>query len=184
EVMKEGPAKGILQQGDIVLEFDGKLVDNASALPVLVGSTSIDKPVDIKVKRGESLQILTLKLAELPTSEELDKKPIKRVVKPKKQDQVLGMVVTDLNEAAKEALEIDGGVLVKHVKGNPAYKAGVEPGDVLRSLNKKKIINYEHFLEISLSLQAGKNYPLLILRNGASKYLALKVNPAQKEKSN
>ena len=184
EVMKEGPAKGILQQGDIVLEFDGKLVDNASALPVLVGSTSIDKPIDIKVKRGESLQTITLKLAELPTSEELDKKPTKRVVKPKKQDQVLGMVVTDLNEAAKEALEIDGGVLVKHVKGNPAYKAGVEPGDVLRSFNKKKIINYKHFLEISLSLQAGKNYPLLILRNGASKYLALKVNPAQKEKSN
>lgn len=180
EVMKEGPAKGILQQGDIVLEFDGKVVDDASALPVLVGSTPINKSVDIKVKRGGAILSLSLKLAELPTTEELNKRPISKIVKPKKQDQILGMEVIDLNDVAKEALKIDGGVLVKRVRGNPAYKAGVEPGDVLRSLNNKKIINYKQFLEISLSLQVDRNYPLLILRNGASKYLALKVNPVQK----
>ncbi len=180
DVIKEGPAEGVLQQGDIVLAFDGKMVDDASALPVLVGSTPIGKSVDIKVKRAGAILSLSLKLAELPSTDELNKKTISKIVKPKKQEQILGMEVTDLNDAAKEALEIDGGVLVKRVRGNPAYKAGVEPGDVLKSLNNKKIINYKQFLEISLSLQASKNYPLLILRNGASKYLALKINPVQK----
>ena len=32
DVMKDGPAKDILKQGDIVLEFNGKFVKNASAL--------------------------------------------------------------------------------------------------------------------------------------------------------
>lgn len=178
-VIKEGPAKGILQQGDIVLEFDGKPVGNASDLPVIVGSTPVNKSVNIKVKRLKMTKPLTLvlRLAELPSKEELDKKPKKTIVKPKKQDQIFGMEVTELNKESQEVLEIEGGVLVKSVKGNPAYKAGVEAGDVLLSLNAEKIMNYEHFQKIAAHLEAGKVYALLVLRNGSSKYLALKVNP-------
>jgi len=115
-------------------------------------------------------------LAELPTSEELNRKPRKKPAKPKKQDQIFGMEVVELNKVAREALEIEGGVLVKSVKGNPAFKAGVEPGDVLLRLNGKKIKSYEHFQKIASSLEAGKMYSLLISRNDSRKYLALRMS--------
>ncbi len=176
EVMKEGPAKGILQQGDIVIKFDGKEIADASDLPVIVGSTEINKSVDIIVRRAGKIKNLALKLAELPTSEELNRKPRKKPAKPKKQDQIFGMEVVELNKVAREALEIEGGVLVKSVKGNPAFKAGVEPGDVLLRLNGKKIKSYEHFQKIASSLEAGKMYSLLISRNDSRKYLALRMS--------
>lgn len=183
DIMKDGPAKGILKQGDIVLEFDGKLVKNASALPVLVGATSIDKPVEIIIKRAGKKQTVTLKLAELPTAEELEKKPEKKkIIKPKKLEPILGMEVTELNQTAKEALDIDGGILVKNIKGNPAEDSGIQAGDVLLMLNGVKIKSYEQFQLIATGLVPGKTYALLILRNGSSKFLALKAEKSKDSK--
>ena len=177
EVIKESPASGILKQGDIVLEFAGKVIKTSSVLPVLVSSTIIDKPVEVKIIRDGVVQVLTLKLAELPTvAEEFHKKSTKEKIKKAKQvNQILGMVIAELNVIAKEALEIEGGVIVKQVKADPARKAGVEVGDVLLMLNGKKINSYMEFQSIALELVSDKTYALLILRNGASKFLALKV---------
>lgn len=182
DVMAEGPAKDILKQGDIVLKFDGKPVNDSSTLPVLVGATSIEKPVEILIRRAGKEQTITLTLAELPSQDEFDKKPIKKREKLKTPDQILGMEVTELNETAKEALDIDGGVLVKRVKGNPAKSSAIEAGDVLLKLNNMQISSYEKFQSIALKLIPGRTYPLLILRNGASKFHALKIEDEKETK--
>ena len=174
EVMKDGPAKGILRQGDIVLEFDGKNVRDASSLPVLVGSTSIDKAVDIKVRRGDTTKILSLKLAELP-SESVEAKPVKKKVIPKKVTPILGMVLSDLDDIAKNTMDIETGVLVKRVKGDPARKAGVQRGDILSLFNGEKVLNLNHFQKITKDLIVGKTYSLLVLREGSARFLAIKA---------
>ena len=175
DVMKDGPANGVLQQGDIVLEFNGKAVDNASALPVLVGSTSIDKEVDVKVRRGDETKILRLKLAELPAEVKI-KPPVKKKKVPKKIDQLLGMELADLDDKAKEALDVEGGVLVKRVRGNPARKAGVERGDIVSMFNGIKIRNANHFHAITRDLTVGKTYAMLVLRDGSARFLAIKID--------
>ena len=186
EVMKEGPAKGILKQGDIVLEFDGKHVKNASALPVLVGSTSIEEAIDIKIKRGGVTQTLSLKLAELPSDEDIDK-PAKKVIKPKKIEKVvLGMDLAKLDDAAKKSLDVEGGVLVKSIKGGingkTARNAGIERGDILLMFKGEKIDSVERFRELSKDLVVGKTYALLVLREGSARFLALKVEEEKETK--
>ncbi len=174
DVMKDGPAKDILQQGDIVLEFDGKKVENASALPVLVGSTPIEKEVDIKVRRGDETKHLSLTLAELPAEASV-KKPVKKKKVPKKINQLLGMELADLDDNAKEAMDVEGGVLVKRVKGNPARKAGVVRGDIISLFNGKKVKDANHFHELTRDLKVGKTYALLVLRDSSARFLALKI---------
>ena len=175
EVMKDGPAKGILEQGDIVLEFDGKRVENASALPVLVGSTSIEKAVNIKVRRGGITKTISLKLEELP-SETVEKAEIKKKEKPKDVKSILGMEIGELDKLAKEAMDVDGGVLVKRVKRGAAQKAGVESGDILTIFNGEKIKDFSHFKALTKDLEAGKTYSLLVLRDGSARFLALKAD--------
>lgn len=181
EVMKDGPAVGVLKQGDIVLEFDGKPVRNASALPVIVGASPVDKPLDVKVRRGGETKVLSIKLGELPT-DEVKKKPVKKKPKPKKLDQVLGMELADLEKTVKESLEIEGGVLVKRVKGNPARKAGIERGDILLMFKGENIKDIKHFESLSKDIVAGKTYAILVLRDGSARFLALKA-PQDKVKS-
>lgn len=182
QVMKEGPAYGILKQGDIILEFDGQPVPNSSSLPVLVGATSTDKTVEIKVRRGGSTQLVTLKLKELPTDDpekKVLKKPEKKI---EKKNIVLGMELEELDDIAKKSFEVEGGLLVKRVKTNPARKAGIERGDILLMFNDTKINDVKQFEKLSKTLTPGKSYAVLVLRDGAARFLALKINkksPAQ-----
>lgn len=174
QVMKEGPAKGVLKQGDIILEFDGKPVPNSSALPVIVGATAVDKTVEIKVRRGGSTQLLNIKLEELPTDEP-DRKAEKKPKPVIKKNNILGMELEELDEVTKNSFEVEGGLLVKRIKNNPARQAGIERGDILLMFNDTKINSIEQFEKISKALIAGKSYAVLVLRDGAARFLALKV---------
>lgn len=174
QVMKEGPAMGVLKQGDIILEFDGKPVPNSSALPVIVGATPVDKTVEIKVRRGGSTQLLNIKLEELPTDEPVrkaEKKP-KPVIK---KNNILGMELEELDEVTKKSFEVEGGLLVKRIKNNPARQAGIERGDILLMFNDTKINTIEQFEKLSKALISGKSYAVLVLRDGAARFLALKI---------
>jgi serine protease Do len=179
DVMKDGPAKGILKQGDIVLEFNGKFVKNASALPVLVGSTPIEKAVDIKIRRGGVTQTLSLKLEELPSDDDVKKLVKKEEPKPKKKEAiVMGMELAILDGAAKESLEVEGGILVKSIKsgdeGAGARKAGIERGDILLMFKGEKLDSIKRFEELSKDLTTGRTYAILVLREGSARFLALK----------
>jgi serine protease Do len=181
DVMKDGPANGVLMQGDVVLEFNGKFVKNASALPVLVGSTSIEKEINIKIQRAGVTKLLSLKLGELPTDDV--KKEVKKEKKPKKENSIiLGMELAELDDAAKESLDVEGGIFVKRVKGKAARKAGIERGDILLMFKDKKVDSIKHFEALSQNLVVGKTYALLVLREGSARFLALKHTEGEEEK--
>lgn len=173
-VIDEGPAKGILKQGDIVLEFDGKPIKNASALPVIVGSTTLDEDVDIKVQRGENTETLKIRLTELPSEDEVRKVP-KKVEAPKKNDVLLGMELVDLDDKTKKTLKVEKGVLVKNIKGDPAKTAGIESGDLIMMFNGKHVTDLAELNKLSEIIVAGKTYAILISRAGSSRFLALKA---------
>ena len=173
-VIEEGPAKGILKQGDIVLEFDGKLINNASALPVIVGSTTLDEDVDIKVRRGEKTEILKIRLAELPSEDEVSKSPT-TVTPKKKTDKLMGMELADLDDAAKKSLDVEKGVLVKSAKGDPAKSAGIKAGDLIMMFKGQHLTDLEHLNSLSKNIVEGKTYAFLILRDGDARFLALKA---------
>lgn len=173
-VIDEGPAKGILEQGDIVLEFDGKLVKNASALPVIVGSTTLDEDVDIKVRRGNKTEILKIRLSELPSEDQVNNTS-KKVETPKENNVLLGMELIDLDDETKKDLDVKKGVLVKNIKGDPARSAGIENGDLIMMFKGQHINNLEELNDLSKDIEAGKTYAILILRDGAARFLALKA---------
>ena len=174
EVIKEGPANGILRQGDVVLEFDGKKVRNASALPVIVGSTSIDHFINVKVRRNGKNQILRMKLGVLPDEDEKPKSE-KKKEEVKKIDQVLGMELSDLDDTTKKSLEVEGGVLVKSIKGGSARAAKIQIGDILLMFKGENINNLKHFEDLTKDIIPNKTYALLVLRDGSARFLALKA---------
>ena len=179
DVMKNGPAYGILKRGDIVLEFNGKYVENASALPVIVGSTSIDKEVDVKIKRAGVTQVLSLKLEELP-GEDVASRTEKEKPNPKnKKVFVMGMELVALDKAAKESLDIEGGILVKSIKsgreGLITRKAGIERGDILLMFKGQRLDSIKKFEMLSQDLIEDQTYAILVLREGSARFLALKA---------
>jgi len=173
-IIEDGPAQGILKQGDIVLEFDGKVVKNASALPVIVGSTTLDEDVEIKVRRGNKTETLKIRLSELPSDDQVAISSIK-VEEVKKENSLLGMELVDLDEETKEDLDVEKGVLVKGIKGEPARTAGIEAGDLIMMFKGQHITDLKDLNKLGEDIEEGKTYAILILRDGAARFLALKA---------
>lgn len=173
-VINAGPAKGILKQGDIVLEFDGKPIENSSALPVIVGSTAPNKTVDVKIMRGGKTEILRMKIGELPSEGEVKQAP-KKVETSKKSNELLGMELVNLNDDTKKFLNVEKGVLVKSVKADPAKKAGIESGDVIMMFKGQHINDLAELNALSENMIEGTSYAALVLRAGSARFLVLKA---------
>jgi serine protease Do len=177
KVVPDGPAaKGGIQQGDVVVEFNGQTIDASSDLPPLVGTTSIGQRVPVKVLRLGKTEMLQIAVEELPKDDDLAPLIGQRDETPKgSTDNRLKLSVSDLTRQQREDLEVDDrGVIVTGVEDGPAYKAGLREGDVILMVDNQKVENARQFQELVAKLVPGKSVPVLIQRRGGPVFLALK----------
>ncbi len=73
-------SKGGILSGDIILEFDGKSINEMKELPLIVAQTEVGKTVEVKVWRNKREVIKKVKLGRLETSEDFS---IKKAEGPK-----------------------------------------------------------------------------------------------------
>ena len=66
--------KGRIKAGDIILEFDGKLINEMKELPLIVAQTEVGKTVEVKIWRSQREVIKKIKLGRLETSEDFNLK--------------------------------------------------------------------------------------------------------------
>ena len=74
--------KAGIKAGDIILEFNGVLINEMKELPKIVAQTEVGKTVNVKVWRNKKLISKKIKLGRLETSEEFKVKK-KKKKKPK-----------------------------------------------------------------------------------------------------
>jgi serine protease Do len=178
KVLPKGPAAAAgIQPGDVVVEFNGKVIDLSSDLPPMVGSTKVGEKVPVKViRKGQSLAF-NVEIGELPKEEEL--KLAAAEPEDVATEQRLNIQVKDLTQKQREDLELEQqGITVSKVGDGPAKKAGIRKGDIILEINNQKIKDGKHFMELASSLPAGKSVPVLIHRQGSPIFLAIKI-PAQ-----
>jgi len=176
KVMPDSPAaRAGFKVGDVVVDFAGKSITRSSDLPLAVGRTPVGKTVRVKIIREGKPRTLTVKIAELPSEEQLAGKGVSPKPGTAKSGR-LGLAVGALTEAQRKRLEVgDRGVLVRKVEKGPAREAGIRKNDVILMLNGKDVKNPEQFAKLVKSLPAGKSVPVLVQRGNAPVFLPLKV---------
>lgn len=169
-----GPAeKGGMEAGDIILKFNGVTIDRSSDLPRLVGSTKPGTRSTVTVWRKGSSRELPLVVTELE-----GEKVAKKDEKKSKQEQsanALGLIVSDLSDAQKKELKVDGGVVVDTAEGVGA-RAGLRSGDVILRLNNTDVKDAKQFNSLVVKLEAKKMAVLLVRRGDSSQFVPLKPN--------
>jgi len=117
-----------LQRGDVIIRFDGKVVEEMRELPGLVSVTPIGKKLAIEVLRKGEKETLQVKIGRLEDPHQLAGK---RGLEDFKN---LGFEVQDPTPAllARYGLDETTGVIVTAVQAvSPAEEAGLVPGDVI-----------------------------------------------------
>ena len=160
-----------LEVGDIILEFNGKLVADSASLPPLVGRTPPDSEVDVVILRGGDQRTIKVTLGELPNK---DAEPVSTGQDaPADEVELLGMRLGTLPEAERKRRGLDGGVRIEAVTGEPARAAGLQRGDIIQMFAGRKIVTLKDFRDTAETLQGGRPYPLLVQRRQGSRWLAL-----------
>ena len=131
--------KGGIKAGDIILEFDGKLINEMKELPLIVAQTEVGKTVDVKVWRNNREVIKKIKLGRLETSEDFN---IKKAEGPK-TTIIEGLKITvraltneDI-EARNLPKDTTGAVITKIENDSPINYLNIN--NIIFEAQKKKI---------------------------------------------
>ena len=172
-VLDDTPAKEAgIEVGDVITHFGKNTINRSSDLPLAVGQAAIGSSVKVRVIRDGKQKGLSVKIAELPTEEDLaerDKSP--KEIKSNR----LNIEVVNLTKEQRKRANVDGGILVQAVEEGAAAKAGIRRGDILLKLNGQDIKNTKQFLKIVKKLPENKWVRVLIQRGDSPRFLPLKI---------
>jgi serine protease Do len=89
----------------------------------------------------------------------------------------LGVSTQTLTEGLREGLDYEGeGVLVSQVVGNsPAYRGGIRKGDVILSVNSRRINSPDQLSEVVQSAKVGQTVSIALMRNGERRTVSAKL---------
>jgi serine protease Do len=170
KVDPRGPAADAgVQQGDVIVEFNGETVGEMDELPKLVASAPVGTKARLKVLRKGKEKSLTVELGELEATAQVAR------AEPETKPGAYGLQVRTVTPEIAQELGLDepAGVVVGTVEpGSPAEKAGLRRGDVILEVNQESIDDAAEFREALEEAERGAL--LLVSRGGSQIYVPLK----------
>jgi serine protease Do len=167
DVQEGSPAEkaGIMRK-DIIINYDGKEVEDSAHLRNLVVSTPPGKTVKIEVIRNGKTYTITATIKELPAE-----------LKVSSSESVLaGIFVEDLTAKLRSQLNIPkritGVVITSIEQGSPA-EGLLNNGDVIMEINNQKINNVKDFARVAS--QAKNRAIVWFYRQGVVSYITLNI---------
>jgi serine protease Do len=173
-VEKGSPAdKAGIKSHDVFLEINGKKIESYDSFRNGVAMLKPDSEVTLLVSRGGKTSDVTVTLGERPTEVAQGNQP---TVQPQSQ-QTMGIQVQNLTKdlADRFGYALGEGVIVTRViQGGPAAEAGIQPGDLIQSVNRQSVSSVDEF-ERAVSRAKGNKILLLIKRGAYSQFVIVQL---------
>ena len=175
-----GPSeKGGIKAGDIILEFDGKLINNVKELISIVAQTEVGKTVEVKVWRNQREVIKKIKIGRLETSKDFNiKKAEEHKSKVIEGLKIRVRVLTNEDiEARNLPKGITGAVITKIENDSPINYLNVN--NIIVEAQKKKIKTIGDLKNIVNSALRSSNKTILIAiynNQNQRRYIGVKLD--------
>jgi len=174
EVTPNSPAeKAGVQEGDVILSMNGTAAGGIAKFRNRVATTAPGTQVELAILRDGIRKTLKARLEEKPE----DEVAARNRGGGQPRGEGLGIELANVTPDLARRFDLEArssGVVVTRVEnGSPAAEAGLQPGDVVRAVNRKRVGNVAEF-EAAIGRLDSKAPVVLLLRRGlASTYVAL-----------
>ena len=171
--------KGGIIAGDIILEFDGKLINEMKELPLIVAQTEVGKTVNVKVWRNKREVIKKITLGRLETSEDFNLKkaelPKAKIIE-KLKIEVRSLNNDDINKR-KLPKDLTGVVITKIDQDSPINYLSIN--NIIVEADKKKIKTIGDLKNIiNSAIRSSKKTIMIAIYNNQNqrRYIGVNLN--------
>ena len=167
--------KAGVEPGDVIIKFDGRVIDKSMDLPRFVGATKPGTRSALTVFRKGAAKELQVTIGEI----EPEKMEVKAVApapkaKPSSIAQAYGLSVSELTDNQRRELKIKAGVAVDAVT-EAAAKAGLAEGDVILQLDSMEVTSVKDVETILAKHDKAKPLVVLYRRGDWTQYTLMRV---------
>jgi serine protease Do len=180
-VLPNSPAaKAGIARGDVIVSYNGGAVDSADSLQAKVSQTAPKKTVPIEVVRAKKTVKLQLTIGQRPESAdtggaEENSEPAPKAGK-ELQREWLGVHVArltpELAENFRQPRDAQGVAVTEIDPGSQGEDLGLQPGDVIRSVNQIPTTDPRAFAGATGKAKLSDGVVLDVLRQGHPLYLS------------
>jgi serine protease Do len=188
DVTTGGPAaKAGFKPGDVILSFNGHMIDKVRDLPIVVAATSVGQKADVKVWRKDGETTLTAEIAALPDNPQVAKNDTNGGAPSAQSSSAMGLKLAPLTNELRQQLhlgkDVKGVVVTAVADSSPLADLGLRRGDVIESINQQPTLTPKEVSDLlahAKSTKGGTNVLMLINRNGVNQYVALSLSNEDK----
>ena len=173
--------KAGVKAGDIILEFNGEVIEEMKELPIIVARTEVGKKVKVKIWRNKKEIIKNITLGRLETSEDFK---VAEKEKPQTELVIEGLKIS-VRELTKEDIktrnlpnQTSGLVITKIEKDSPLINS-IEVNSIILEAQKKKIRTAEDLNSaVKKVLSSNQKTILLVIYNSQNqrRYIGIKLD--------
>ncbi len=159
-------AQAGLAPGDVIVRFNDTEITSSSELPVLVSNTAPGSVARLDVMRKGEAKRIDVTVGELKNA---------KVAATEATGEArgrLGVAVRELSRDEQKEVGVAGGLVVENASG-AAANAGIQPGDVILSVNDTPVKSVKQLQ--ALLAKAGKRIALLVQREDAKLYVPVEL---------
>ena len=173
--------KAGVKAGDIILEFNGEVIQEMKQLPIIVARTEVGKKVQVKIWRNKKELIKNITLGRLETSEDF------KVTEKKKspQESIIQNLKITVRELTKEDIKLRSlpnqisGLVITKIDNDSPLKNSIDLNSIILEAQKKKIRNANDLSQVvGEVLKSNQKTILLVIYNSQNqrRYIGIKLN--------
>jgi serine protease Do len=172
-----------LKPGDVIVSANGHPIKTVHDLPRLVASMPPGQKLDLQVRRGGKEMTLTATTGEMPQQEQQASASLGTSGDEKGASTTsLGLQLSALDPSLRREYripkDVEGVVVTKVASDSPAAALGIQPGDVIMSVDQQPVKTPQEAAEQLKQAAAHGDILLLLNRHGTSQFVGLSVqNP-------
>ena len=188
DVIPNSPAqKAQLKQGDVIIGFDGREVEEMRDLPRIVAETPADKAVELRIWRNgrEETQSVTIarqdqRAQQIALGETPEGPTAPGATTPSETlGATLAPLTADLRQQYQISDEVNGVVVTGIEPGGIAAEQGLREGDVIVSVGQEQVDSPEDVEKLAKAAKDQKKGALLLLVNRAGNQLFVGLDVGQ-----
>ena len=172
--------KAGLEPGDVIIAFNGKPVRNRDELVAMVVATKPGANVPLRIVRNKQEQTLNVTVEELDLESET---PATRrggdtdVTPEPETSRGFGLELNNITPEMQRRLRLDstnGAVIINVEQGSPAFRAQLQPGDVIIRVGSAPINNVSDAVRELNRVPSGGTALLRVARGGEELFVPVR----------